>query len=172
MTGDNICGHPTADDSPCENPASEGDSCWIKTHGGHAEPGRDREPPSKSTQENIASVIEGGASISEACRRAGVHKEQFYRWMQYGEEEEAGPFQEFRDRLMRARGEGEAEYRETLIELAKQTNDTATLMTMLKQRYPESWGDVKRGEQTGGVVVNVGDADEYVVDPDTLEVEE
>jgi hypothetical protein len=43
---------------------------------------------------------------------------------------------------------------------------------MLKQRYPESWGDVDRGEQQGGVVVNVGDPDEYEIDPDTLEVQE
>jgi len=50
--------------------------------------------------------------------------------------------------------------------------DLATLMSMLKQRYPESWGEVDRGEQAGGVVVNVGDPDEYSVDPDTLEATE
>jgi transposase-like protein len=164
------CGHPTADGSPCQHPATDGDSCWLAEHGGDAAPsGRDREPPSKQTQELIANVIEQGASIAEACRRAGVHRETFYRWMQFGEEEEAGPFQEFRDRLVRARGEGEAQYRKTLLELAEASEDTATLMAMLKQRYPESWGDVDRGEQSGGVTVNVGSPEDHEIDPDTLE---
>ena len=100
MSDDEICGAPTdADGEPCQNPATEGDSCWIDSHGGDTEVGRPREPPSKATQETIASHIESGSSIQEACRRAGVHREQFYRWMQYGDEEDAGPFQEFRDRL-------------------------------------------------------------------------
>jgi transposase-like protein len=167
-----ICGHPTASGDPCQNPATEGDHCWLDKHGGDVEPGRHREAPGKATQEQIASAIESGASIREACRRTGTHPETFYRWMQYGEEEDAGPFQEFRERLVRARGEGEAQYRNTLIQLAEETGDTATLMAMLKQRYPESWGDVDRGEQQGGVVVNVGDPDEHEIDPDTLEVQD
>jgi transposase-like protein len=167
---DDTCGYDTPN-GPCQNPATEGDSCWIESHGGNIQPeGRSRERPDKSTEEAIASAIESGASIQEACRRAGVHREQFYRWMQYGEEEPETAFGAFRDRLVRARGEGEAQYRQTLIELAEETGDTATLMAMLKQRYPESWGDVDRGEQAGGVVVNVGDPDEHEIDADTLEV--
>jgi transposase-like protein len=170
---DDTCGHPTADGDgpPCQNPATDGDSCWIEAHGGSVEPqGRPREAPDKATEEQIASVIESGGSIREACRRSGTHPETFYRWMQYGEEEDAGPFQAFRERLVRARGEGEAKYRDTLLTLAEETGDTATLMAMLKQRYPDSWGDVDRGEQSGGVVVNVGDPDEHEIDPETLEV--
>lgn len=170
---EDICGHPTAEGEPCQNPASDGDSCYLESHGGSVSAtGRNREPPTKQQQENIASVIESGGSIAEACRRAGVHRETFYRWMEYGDEEDAGPFQAFRDRLVRARGEGEAQYRSTLLELAEASEDTATIMAMLKQRYPESWGDVDRGEQAGGVTVNVSDADEYNVDPDTLEVDQ
>jgi len=63
-------------------------------------------------------VVEAGGSIAEACRRAGVHRERFYRWMQFGEEEDVGPFNAFRDRLVRARGEGEATYREALLSLS------------------------------------------------------
>lgn len=165
-----ICGHPTGDGSPCQNPATEDGHCWLDGHGGDVQVGRDRDPPSKSTQEQIASRIEGGSSIQEACRRAGVHREQFYRWMQYGDEEEAGPFQEFRDRLVRARGEGEAQYREALIDIAKENGDTATLMAMLKQRYPESWGDVDRGQQAGGVVVKTEAGETTEIDPESLEV--
>jgi len=137
-----------------------------------AREGRPRKRPSKEQEENIASVIEGGRSIHEACRRAGVHPSTFYSWMEYGEDEPESAWGDFRERLVRARGEGEGQYRQTLMMLAEETGDTATLMAMLKQRYPESWGDVDRGEQQGGVVVNVGDPDEYEIDPDTLEVKE
>jgi transposase-like protein len=173
MTDDtDICGHPTADGAPCQNPPSEGDHCWLGGHGGDVTPGRDREPPSKATQEQIASVIEDGGSLREASRKSGVHREQIGRWMEYGADEDAGPFQEFRDRLIRARGEGEGQYRKALIDIAHENDDTATLMAMLKQRYPESWGDVDRGEQASGVTVNVGDPDEHEIDPETLEVED
>lgn len=171
---DNECGHIKNDGEPCTFDAKYPDGkCGHHTnHEDGTKQGRRREAPSKSTEENIASVIESGGSIREACRRAGVHQEQFYRWMQYGEEEEAGPFADFRERLVRARGEGEAKYRDTLMMLAEETGDTATLMAMLKQRYPDSWGEVDRGEQQGGVVVNVNEVDEYEVDPDTLEVKD
>jgi hypothetical protein len=53
---------------------------------------------------------------------------------------------------VRARGEGEAKYRTTLMKLAEETGDTATLMAMLKQRYPEAWSEVDRGEQADGQV--------------------
>jgi len=151
--GDDVCGHPTADGDPCQNPASDGDSCWLDAHGGSAAPsGRDRRQPSREEQERIADVIESGGSIREACRRAGVHVSTFYSWMEYGEEEDAGPFQEFRERLVRARGEGEGKYRQTLMAIAEENGDTATLMAMLKQRYPEAWQDVDRGEQAGSTI--------------------
>ena len=168
---DDICGHPTEGGEPCQNPATDGDSCWIKSHGGHAEPGRDPKL-TKERQENIASAIEQGASISEAARKNGIHRETFGNWMKRGSEQEEGIYADFFDRLTRARGEGEASYRQALMRIAIESDDTATLMAMLKQRYPESWGEVDRGEQQGGVVVNVGEPDEYNVDPDTLEVEE
>ena len=176
---DGVCGHPTADGSPCQNPTTDdgdADRCWIDGHNEASveagQPGRDREPPTRETQERIAAVIESGGSLREAARKSGVHREQIGRWMEYGDEEDAGPFADFRDRLVRARGEGESQYRQTLMAIAEENGDTATLMAMLKQRYPESWGDVDRGEQQGGVVVNVGEPDEYEVDPDTLEVQE
>jgi len=173
------CDYPTADDTPCKNATTDdgdADRCWIDGHNSQPveadQPGRKREPPSRETQEKIASVIEAGGSLREAARKAGVHREQINRWMEYGDEEDAGPFQEFRDRLVRARGEGEGQYRKALIQIAKENNDTATLMSMLKQRYPDSWGDVDRGEQAGGVVVNTSAGETVEIDPDTLEVQD
>lgn len=166
---DDRCGHPTGDGGECQNPATEGDHCWIKSHGGHAEPGRDTKL-TKERQEAIASAIEQGASITEAARKNGIHRETFGNWMKRGQEQDEGIFAEFFDRLTRARGQGESSYRSALMQIAIENDDTATLMAMLKQRYPESWGDVDRGEQSSGVTVNVGDPDEHEIDPETLEV--
>ena len=165
------CGHTTAEGTPCQLPGSFGDGkCHHHTDfDGPEDAGR----PTKLTkerQERIASIIEQGGSIREACGRAGIHRETFGNWMKRGQEQSEGVFAEFFDRLTRARGEGEGTYRQALMQIAIQSDDTATLMAMLKQRYPESWGDVNRGEQSGGVVVNVSEPDEYSVDPETLEV--
>lgn len=178
MSDDDRCGYETGN-GPCQNPATEGDHCWIDTHGGsvsgHGRPSKLAamdEVERSQTVSDIAHVIEQGGSLREAARKSGIHRETIGRWMEKGADEEDGPHADFYDRLVRARGEGEATYRELLLEIAKETGDTATLMAMLKQRYPESWGDVDRGEQTSGVVVDVGDPDEYEIDPNTLEVVE
>jgi hypothetical protein len=150
--GDDICGHETADGTPCQHPPSEGDSCWIPAHGGSADDhGRDPKL-TKERQEAIAAAIEDGSSIAEAARKNGIHRETFYRWMSNGEDQDEGIYADFYDRLTRARGEGEAKYRNALIDIAVETGDTATLMAMLKQRYPDEWGDVDRGEQADGAV--------------------
>lgn len=172
---DDLCGADTTGDRPCQNPAGENGRCWIPSHNdpdAENPHGRPRTAPSKAQQEKIADVIEAGGSVAEACRKVGVHREQLRRWLSYGEEEPESPWGDLRDRLTRAHGEGEGRYREALIEIALEANDTATLMTMLKQRYPDEWGDVERGKQAGGVVVNLGEADEFEIDPETLEVVE
>jgi transposase-like protein len=177
MTEDDICGVETAStDGICQNPSGENGFCWIPSHNPDNDndnpQGRPRESaPSKSEQEQIASVIEAGGSIREACRRAGVHREQVNRWMEYGADDPESVYGEFRDRLVRARGEGEAKYRKALLTIAEENDDTATLMAMLKQRYPDSWGDVDRGEQSGSVVVNVDAEKTTEIDSETLEVQ-
>lgn len=167
---DDICGVKTADGTPCQNPPSEGDHCWIDSHGGDVQPGRDSKL-TKERQESIASAIEQGASITEAARKNGIHRETFIRWMNRGEDQDEGIYADFCDRLTRARGQGESSYRSALMQIAIENDDTATLMAMLKQRYPESWGDVDRGEQSGGVVVHVDDPEEFEIDAETLEAD-
>ena len=171
---DETCGDyggTNADDEPCGRPAAWGRDAETGPCKTHVDMGR----PTKLTYENqekIATVIEQGGSINEAARKVGVHRETVGNWMEKGSEQEEGIFADFFDRLTRARGQGEGAYRSALMQIAIENDDTATLMAMVKQRYPESWGDVERGKQTGGVVVNVGDPDEYEIDPDTLEVQE
>lgn len=100
MTDDDICGHPTqgGDGPPCQHPASEGDSCWLKAHGGDATPGR----PSKFNEERANTVLEAarrGKSKAGCARAAGVGEATLERWQDEHDE--------FRSAFRRARSAGE-----------------------------------------------------------------
>lgn len=177
------CGHPTADGEPCKNPASEGNHCWIPSHGGSAEGHGRPSKLSKGVVDQITKRIAEGKSDAQSFRDAKLHPSTKGNWLQRAAENydsvqdiplepdfEESPYAYFFRRYEHARSLGEDWYVENIMEMAVENSDTATLMAMLKQRYPESWGDVKRGEQAGGVVVNVGDPDDHEIDPDTLEV--
>jgi len=172
MSDKDTCGYvKDSDGDPCGLPACRPDGrCWHHTEVVEQQRGGRDSKLTKQREEKIAQAIEDGKSITSAVRMAGISKPTFYRWMEWGEDEAEGLYRDFYDRIVRARGHGEDFYVRALIQIAKEEGDTATLMSMLKQQYPEEWGDVKRGEQAGGVVVQVGDSDEYEIDPDTLEV--
>ena len=171
MTDDtDTCGHETGDGTPCELPASRPDGkCHHHTDTEDTHTGRDPKL-TRERQEQIAADIENGASITAACRQAGINRATFYNWMDSGEDQEEGLYADFFDRVVRARGVGEEHYRRIAFDIAREEGDTATLMAMLKQRYPESWGEVDRGEQSGGILIQTGEPDEYEIDEDTLEV--
>jgi transposase-like protein len=152
MTDDNICGAECLDGSKCQHPAG---SCPVASHS-ESDAENQQGRPSKLTegrQENIAVMLEDGHSIGAAARSNGITVKTFFNWMEKGEQQDDGPYAQFFHRITRARGVGEKRYVDTIAEIAKETEDTATLMTLLKSRYPDAWGDAERGEQTGGVEV-------------------
>lgn len=147
------CGAETTSGEPCQNPA---DSCpWHNT-----ENPPDTGRPSKlshSRQEEICQAVEAGKSLTSAARMAGVDRTTVYGWIDKGEAaKEAGEdneFTEFYDRLTRAKGHGEDFYHSLALELAKENEDHRFIASLMKQRYPDSWGDTETG-----------------VDADTIEV--
>lgn len=142
-------GGRTGEDDPCGRTSGWGRDTDTGRCKHHVDgPGR---PPKLTyeNQEQIAAVIEQGGSITEAARKCGIHRETIGRWAEKGRQQDEGIFADFYDRLTRAQGQGEATYRQALLQIAIETDDTATLMAMLKQRYPDAWGEVKRGEQSG-----------------------
>jgi transposase-like protein len=178
---EDTCGHPTKDGagSPCQNPATDGDSCWIPKHGGDSDDhGKRSTRLEKSVVDNITAHIAEGKSVASATRMETIPPSTFYNWLDKAPEEyddptfENAPYAYLVDRFVRARGLGEDAYVQDVLDIARDEADLSTLLSMLKQRYPESWGDVDRGEQAGGVVVNASDPDEYEIDEDTLEVKE
>jgi hypothetical protein len=95
---DETCGHPTADGTPCQNPASEGDSCWIDAHGGSTSVGRDF-TITEADHDAILDAARDGMSKSGCARAAGVAKSQLDRYLDAHDD--------FRSAFTRARHEGE-----------------------------------------------------------------
>jgi hypothetical protein len=151
-----ICGAETTDGSPCEWPLDDKGPCPY--HGDKTI--EDNGRPSKLTrerQEKIAGAIEGGKSITSAARMAGVDRTTVYGWLDKGEAaKQAGEdneYTEFYDRLTRAKGHGEDFYFSLALELAKENEDHRFIASLMKQRYPDSWGDTETGVEAADITV-------------------
>lgn len=171
MSNDDNCGYGKDNGEPCELPACRDDGrCWHHTE---TEARADGGRPTKLTydrQEGIAGMIEDGQSISAAARSNGITVQTFFNWMERGAEQDEGIFADFFERITRARGYGESQYFEAIKDIARENGDVSTLLTLLKSRYPESWNDARRSEQTAGVHVHTEADGTTEIDPETLEI--
>lgn len=130
---------------PCGNSASEDDGyCHLHTQDGENQRGHKK--LSHDRQEKIALALEQGVPLVAACRLNGITHKTHRNWMQKGEEQEEGPYAQYFQRLTRALGHDQSEKTQKLWETAEKANDTATMLTILKQRYPETWQDQDIGE--------------------------
>jgi len=155
---EDICGEPTADGSPCENPACRADGkCWMHTGTeNRQDPGRDSKL-TKERQEAIAAMIEDGHSIEAAARANNVHPSNVFEWVNKGEEQDEGIYAEFRERFTRAKGVREQEFVDLIKDLAREQGDHRFLMSMLKRRHPESWGDTETGVEADTLNIQVSE---------------
>ncbi|MDL5361363.1 hypothetical protein [Halalkalicoccus sp. NIPERK01] len=111
-------------------------------------------------QENIAAMLEQGQSVAAACRCNGIGTTTFYEWLDRGDKQEEGIYADFADRVARARGAGEAELVDELLEMVRETGDTRTMLSVIKSRYPESWGDAEAAEEGGTVNIHLSPTDD------------
>jgi hypothetical protein len=100
MTDDDICGAMTGDDEPCQNPATEGDSCWIESHGGHVS-GHGRPSLLDDYEEDILAAAEKGLTYEGIARVAGIGVSTLHDWRD--------EHPDFSESLERARSRGERE---------------------------------------------------------------
>jgi len=56
------------------------------------------------------------------------------------------------------RGEGERQYLELIREMAKEDGDHRFLASLMKQRYPDSWGETDTGVDATNIEITVDDA--------------
>lgn len=150
MTDDDICGSTeTRSGDPCQNtPSCEDGRCHL-----HTKTDERDVLLTKQRQENVASMLEQGQSVAAACRCNSIGTSTFYEWLERGDRQEEGIYADFADRVARARGVGESGLVDELLEMVRETGDTRTLLSIIKSRYPESWGDADAGEE--GSTVNI-----------------
>lgn len=77
---DDVCGYERPNGKPCQNPPTEGDHCWIASHGGDVD-GHGR--PSKlndDTQEAIYAAVGSGLKLRHVANAAGVSPDSIRRW--------------------------------------------------------------------------------------------
>lgn len=155
------CGEPTGSGDPCKRPPGWGvdgrETGPCVTHSDDDEtstgrPAHARSKLTRSRQESIASMLESGQSVAAACRCNDISRDTFYDWYQKGNEQEEGVYADFSDRIARARGHGEAELTDELIDMCKEKGDTKTMLAVLARRFPESWSDADEDGSDGGTV--------------------
>ena len=107
--------------------------------------------PTKLTpqvQARIVQAIVGGNDITVAAAYAGIHKAQFYRWLEKGEQQQQGIYRAFRDAIQKAQADAETR-NVALIAKAAQEGTWTAAAWWLERKYPERWGRKDRHEVTG-----------------------
>jgi hypothetical protein len=146
---DDTCGHPTGDGTPCENPATDGDHCWIPTHGDpDAENPHGRPSLLEEYEEDILVGARQGMTLEGCARLAGIDESTLHRWINKHED--------FRKSLKRARAQGELQHLQSV-------NDSGSRFILER-----SFGYVKTekrelehsGEGGGGIVIDLNESDE------------
>ena len=89
-------------------------------------------------QEKIVRVIRAGNYAYIAAEYAGIGQSTFYRWMEQGEAQTAGPYREFREAVKAA--EREAEIRAVATVQQHMGKNWQAAMTYLERKFPQRWG--------------------------------
>jgi hypothetical protein len=134
------CGQPTAKGTPCQLPVADGtDRCW--THLSTSPVGR----PSLLTDEvaeMLVTMLRSGNYVHVAIRAAGIASQTFGLWMKRGlsEKPKDAPYRELRQRVERARAEGQVRHVALIARAADE--DWRAASWLLERQYPELWGGV------------------------------
>jgi len=157
MSNDDICGAETVDGGTCEFKAKYADGrCGHHTEENDVYQERDSKL-TKEREEKIAQALEQGKSMNSAARMVGISPQTVYNWLDRGEGQEEGIYKEFFERITRAKGYGEDKYFNVIWEMAKEEGDHRFLASLMKQRYPDSWGDTDTGVDADTVTIEVSE---------------
>lgn len=76
---DDTCGVETGDGESCQNPATEGDHCWIESHGGDVS-GHGRPSKLDEYEDEILKAARQGLTYEGIARVAGVGVRTLHDW--------------------------------------------------------------------------------------------
>lgn len=152
---DETCGHELTDGGTCSFAAKYPDGhCGHHTDESDTKQGRDSKL-TKQRQEEIAQAIENGKSMNSAARMAGVTPQTVHNWIDRGDAEETGIYADFFERIAHAKGYGEDFYFNLALEIAKENADHRFIASLMKQRYPDSWGETDTGVEADNITVEI-----------------
>ena len=106
--------------------------------------------PTKLTpelQKRLCDAIAEGNYYKAACGCAGIHYAVFRRWMQRGAKARRGIFREFRDSVLKA--ESEAEANAVAKWKAHMPENWQACRDFLARRYPKRWANQESVELKG-----------------------
>jgi hypothetical protein len=133
------CGHVTRRGKPCGRKTRPGsDRCGIHERG---EQGW-RAMLTPEVADRITALLRAGNYDEVAARGAGIAPRTFREWMQRGAEGAEGdePYAELRERVEKARAEGEALHVARIAKAAE--DDWHASAWFLERSYPGRWGRV------------------------------
>lgn len=95
----------------------------------------------KTLTDNLARLLRAGNYVVVACQAAGISKQRFYDWLEFGDpagtDPAHAPYREFRAEIEKARAEGEAR-NVAIVAQAAATNWQAAAW-LLERSQPERW---------------------------------
>lgn len=147
MTND-LCGHPTAEDTPCQNPATQDGHCWLDAHGGDTEVGRDFSIQDDDHQDILQAAREG-LSKSGCARAAGVSHTELNRYL------EAHP--DFRSSFAQARAKGETKLVKGGLNDPETDSSMAKFLLASSFEYKKTEKTEVTGEDGGPVEINLSE---------------
>jgi len=86
-------------------------------------------------EKELVELISEAIPIETACRRAGIDKTTFYKWLKWGEEGKKR-YKEFKEKIQRAEAEAETKL---IMEISKEQSWKAKAW-LLERRFKERWG--------------------------------
>lgn len=132
------CAATTAKGKPCKARALEGTE-FCTSHLGVV--GR-KSVFTDEVADRILQMLRAGNYVDVACSAAGVGRSTFYDWQERGDPEGTDPadqpFREFRERVDKARAEGEA--RNVALVAKAATRSWQAAAWLLERQYPDRWG--------------------------------
>lgn len=163
---DDVCGEIKNDGEECTFPGKYPDGkCGHHTESEENEPQGRPSKISKQKVDQITANIAEGKSDASAFRLADLDPKTKYNWLDKVDPEsvpdnpefETNPYGYFFRRYTHARGLGEDYYFNTIVELAEEQGDHRFLAGLMKQRYPDSWGDTETGVDADTVKLEVSE---------------
>jgi hypothetical protein len=144
MTDDtDICGAPTGDGGECQNPATEGDSCWIDAHGGHVD-GHGRPSKYESHRDDVLEAAREPIKTRDVARSVGIGKSTLYDWLDEHDD--------FSDAFRRARSDAARELVHRMLE--DPDVDTSAIKFLLERTF--EYTKTQELEHTGeGLQINI-----------------